>query len=98
MRNIIFGLALVVGGLLPCTARAQQFMLVCHLVPEPGLVGSPMDVNFRVDPDMSTVDDHPAKIGDAAIGFEYTNSKGTPYYVKINRVTGSVYIGTNLGS
>jgi hypothetical protein len=88
-------LALLLGLLLPSIAMAEQFMFVCHLVPNAPEF-PPIDANYLVDTDKGTVNNVPATIGDTEIYWAQTGPSGTTYKTKINRLTGKALVMTDL--
>jgi hypothetical protein len=89
MRNL-FALTLI-GILLPCTAMAEQFTLVCHLAPVHSNSPPEGDRNFTIDLDKSSVDGRPATINENMIFWE-TAGKGSTFTQRINRITGSIEV------
>jgi len=77
------------GILLPCTAMAEQFTLVCHLT-SPGV--PPIDRNLLIDLDQSTVNGRPASISDSTITWQATTSNGRFFATRINRLTGAIEV------
>jgi hypothetical protein len=83
---------ILVGILLPSTAMAEQFVLVCHLVPRPGMRTPESDRNFVVDFDKRSVDGLPAAISEIEIIWKSTGDKGSSFTTRINRLTGAIEV------
>ena len=88
--------SLLLALLLPSTAMAEQFTLVCHLVPTSPMF-PPIDSNYLIDTDKGTLNNLPATISDAEIYWEYTAASGTTYKTRINRSNGKTLVTTTSG-
>lgn len=87
MRSL---LALTLGILLPCTAMAEQFTLVCHIVPAPQMNTPEFDMTYVIDLDKGLANGKSAVVDDATITWHTKSADGEVQKFQINRVTGSL--------
>jgi hypothetical protein len=86
MTRTLFALTL----LLPFTAMAEQYTLVCHIKPASDKSLPALDVTYAVNLDAASVNGKLAVINDNTITWKTKTDRGTVQTAQVTRATGSL--------